>query len=123
MDRQFLTTAFIYGTLGLALGILMAATRNHVQMPAHAHILLLGFVVSMFYAVVHKLWLRKPSVMVSRLQFWLHQIGVIGLAGGLYLLYGGYAARDVLEPILGAASFSALIAFVLMGWLALVKTK
>lgn len=36
---------------------------------------------------------------------------------GLFILYGGYTARETIEPLLGGASIISLVAFVLMGWM------
>lgn len=117
MDRKFLRSAFIYGLLGLLLGIVMAASKNHIQLPTHAHLLLLGFVVSVLYGIFHKLWLDYEGTLLSHIQFWLHQLGVIGISLGLFILYGGYTARETIEPLLGGASIISLVAFVLMGWM------
>ncbi|MEQ8207840.1 MAG: TonB-dependent receptor [Woeseia sp.] len=114
MDRKFLMTAMGYGILGLVLGIYMAASENHGQMVTHAHIMLLGFLVSFFYAVVHKLWLPETTGKMAKTQFLLHQLGTAGLVVGLYLLYGRYFPAATVGPVLGIFSITALTAFVLM---------
>lgn len=55
MDRKFILTAFGYAILGLALGIHMAASKDHGQFVTHAHIMLVGFVLSFIYGLCHKL--------------------------------------------------------------------
>jgi hypothetical protein len=47
-------------------------------------------------------------------QLFAHQLGVLGMCGGLFLLYGGFASGAVLEPILGVASIAVLLGAVLM---------
>ncbi|WP_411359743.1 TonB-dependent receptor [Pseudidiomarina salilacus] len=123
MDRKFLLTAFIYGLLGLLLGIAMAASKNHTQLPTHAHLLLLGFVVSVLYGIFHKVWLDYEGTLLSHIQFWLHQLGVVGISLGLFVLYGGFTARKSIEPLLGGASVITLVAFVLMGWMLLRQAR
>lgn len=114
MDRKYLMTAFGYGILGLLLGTIMGATQNHSQMPTHAHIMLLGFVVSFVYGVVYKLWIHGDSGTLGKTQFYVHQVGTAGLLIGLYLLYGGYAGMDRLAPVLGVSSIIALTGMILM---------
>lgn len=114
MDRKFLMTAMGYGILGLILGIYMAASENHGQMVTHTHIMLLGFVVSFFYAAVHKLWLPGNTVKLAKTQFLLHQLGTAGLVAGLYLLYGRYTPAATIGPVLGVFSVIAFAGFVLM---------
>ena len=57
MDRRFVLAAFGYAILGLGLGLFMGISQDHGQMPTHAHIMLVGFVISFIYALCHKIWL------------------------------------------------------------------
>ena len=73
MDRKFVISALCYAMLGMLLGIYMAATQDHGQFVTHAHIMLVGFVVSFIYALCHKLWLDGPNRRLAQIQFYLHQ--------------------------------------------------
>jgi membrane protein DedA with SNARE-associated domain len=66
LDKSFLMWALSYAAAGLALGIYMAATHNHGELVTHAHILLIGFVLSLVYGIIHKLWLQKPNRTVAK---------------------------------------------------------
>lgn len=114
MDRKFLMTAFGYAILGLVLGVYMGISQNHGQLVAHAHIMLLGFVVSFIYAVCYKLWLPTATGGLGTAQFWTHQVGTLGLSVGLYILYGGLMAPQKIGPVLGIFSITALIGLILM---------
>jgi len=46
-DKKYVVWALSYAAVGLVLGIYMAATHNHAELVTHAHILLIGFVVSL----------------------------------------------------------------------------
>lgn len=41
---KFIKSAVVYIILGMILGIYMAASQNHSQMPTHAHLNLIGWV-------------------------------------------------------------------------------
>lgn len=114
LDRFHLLAALLYGMLGLGLGIYMAASHDHGMAVAHAHLLLVGFLLSFAYAVIGRLWLTNHSAMLRGLQFAGHHIGVVGLISGLVLLYSGGVSRSTLEPLLAASSILLLIALVLM---------
>lgn len=114
MNRKFLLTALGYAILGIALGIYMAKTQNHRQHVTHAHILLIGFVLSFAYAVIHKLWLDGVSGILPAIQFWAHQLGTAGVIIGLFLLYGDMAPEPVVGPILGIFSVAVLISVICM---------
>ncbi len=123
MDRKYALTAFGYAILGVILGIYMAKTHNHSQLPTHAHIMLLGFVTSFIYAVAYKLWITETSCKkLAAAQFWTHQIGTPGLTIGLFLLYGQFATIETVGPILGIFSLIILTSFILMKVL-FIKSK
>lgn len=114
MDKKYVTTALGYALLGILLGIYMAASKNHIQHVTHAHILLIGFVVSFIYAVIYKLWLMGDTGMLGKVQYWAHQSGTLVIIIGLFLLYGGYAPEPTLGPILGVASLAVFAGMLLM---------
>lgn len=123
MDRKFVLTALGYAIIGLALGIHMAMSKNHGQLVTHAHIMLLGFVVSFVYGLCHKLWLSNTTKMLAVLQYYIHQVGALVLLVGLFLLYGNWVDAGVLDPILGIASILVLVGVVLMKVLFIQATR
>ncbi len=94
----------------------MAASKNHGEFVAHAHILLVGFVVSFIYGLIHKLWLGTTKRTVAAVQFYLHQASTLVMAIGLLLFYGGLF-QDVLDPILAMSAFGVLGGALLMIYL------
>ena len=112
--RWHVTFGLGFAVIGMALGIYMAVSQNHAEHPTHAHILLLGFVVSVLYGVVYKLWLAGTSARMAALQTVLHELGATVLAVALFLLFGGQATEATLGPILGFGSICALLGAVLM---------
>lgn len=116
-DKKFLLAALLYMVIGLGVGVFMAASHNHAQHVTHAHILLVGFVLSLIYAVIHKLWITVESPAIANAQFILHQLGAIGLAVGLWLLYGNIVAEARIELLLGGSSLAVLAGALLMFFL------
>jgi len=114
LDRRFLLWALGYAAVGLALGIYMGASGNHAELVTHAHILLIGFVLSLVYGIIHKLWLENPSRGVASAQFVLHQAAAITVSAALFLLYGNMLPESTLGPVLGIASAGVLLAMLLM---------
>lgn len=119
LDRRFLLCGFAYAIAGMGLGIYMAASHNHSLFVAHAHILLVGFVVSFIYALIHKLWIVGARARLAVFQFYLHQLATLVMSVGLVLLYAVLVPEPTIGPLLGLASVGVLIAVVLMGWLVL----
>jgi hypothetical protein len=114
LDRRFLVWGLGYAALGMALGVYMAASHNHGELVTHTHILLVGFVLSSLYAIIHRLWLRNPRPLLARVQFWVHQLGTLGVSIGLFLLYGSFMEEAKLEPVLGVSSIAILLGALLM---------
>lgn len=113
-DRAYLIWALSYAAGGMGLGIFMAESGNHGQLVTHAHILLVGFVTSLIYAVVHKLWLPAPPRMLATIQFILHQAGSLAMFSGLLMLFGHVATEDQLSPLLGSAALAVILGMLLM---------
>ncbi|MBW8824570.1 MAG: TonB-dependent receptor [Xanthomonadales bacterium] len=117
IDRKFLLCGLFFAIAGLCLGIYMAISRNHAEMPAHAHIMLVGFVFSFIYATIHRLWLPGLVGKLKSIQFILHELGALLLAVGLLLLFSGHGSEDSLGPCLGIGAFSVLLAMLMMTWM------
>lgn len=116
-------TSLGYAIVGLALGIFMAASKDHGQLVTHAHIMLVGFVVSFVYALCHKLWLNNSTSRLAIAQFYIHQIGTVVLVTGLFLLYGNFVSMETIDPLLAVASIVVFIGVILMKILFITATK
>ena len=114
IDRRYVVWALCYATLGMVLGIYMAASHNHAEFVTHAHILLVGFAVSFIYGTIHKLWLAAPGRGIANAQFALHQASAITMTGGLFLMFANMVPAPTLEPILATALIGVLLGMLLM---------
>lgn len=113
-DRKYLIWALAYAMAGMCLGLYMAGSGNHGQLVAHAHILLIGFAISFFYAIIHRLWLPQPGRTLPQVQFVLHQAAAFIVSLGLLLLYGGVVPESTIGPVLGVSAAGVLAGVVLM---------
>lgn len=120
-DRKYLVWALVYVVIGMCLGIYMAASHNHAEHVTHAHIMLVGFLLSFAYGIIHKLWLVQPSPTIAKVQFVLHHAAAVSMFTALFLLYGGLVPETQLEPILGISSVTVLIAALSMLYM-VIKT-
>ena len=121
-DRKFLVWSLGYAVIGIALGIFMAASGNHSQFDAHAHVLLVGFVMSFAYAVICRLWLADKPSRLAGTQFLLHQAGATTMFLGLFSLHEGIAEEGQIAPFLGIASIAVFVAALLMMFM-VIKAK
>ncbi|GIT97572.1 TonB-dependent receptor [Sulfurovum sp. TSL1] len=123
MDRRFVLTGLMYAIVGLALGIYMAASKDHGHLVTHTHILLIGFVVSFIYGVCHKLWLNNLISKLSVAQFYIHQVGTLGAVIGLFLYYGNFVSLQTIDPFLALFSITIFIGMILMTVLFIQSSK
>ena len=116
IDRKFLLCSLAYAVFGMGVGIYMAVSKDHVELVAHAHILLVGFVVSFIYSLMHKLWISPGIRSLANVQFYLHQFSALIMSTGLLLFYGGLF-REALDPVLAVSSLGVLGGALLMIYL------
>ena len=113
-DRAYLIWALCYAAAGMGLGIYMGISGNHGQFVTHAHIMLVGFVTSLVYAVIYRLWVPAPSRALATTQFILHQAGALTMFAGLLLIYGHAAPEERVGPIMGPAAIAVILGVLLM---------
>jgi len=84
----FIKCAMVYFLLAIVLGLHMAVSgTTYPYMPIHAHFNLLGWMSMMIYGVGYHILPRfsgKPlySEKIAEWQFWLANVGLIGMALG-----------------------------------------
>jgi hypothetical protein len=100
VSQLFFAVAVLCGLAGMAWGIQMAENNNHLQMPAHAHLNLLGWVGSAIYGTFFALnpgRIRRSAWIV----FVLNTVGVATMIPFLALFYaeGMPATSSYLVPL------------------------
>ena len=81
---KFAWASLIYLVIGSTMGIIMLLTSESIK-SSHAHVLLIGFVAMMIFGVGYHLLpvfagTDLYSLRLAEIQFWLQNIGLIGLA-------------------------------------------
>ena len=114
--RNFFTLAIIYALCGMALGIHMAISEDHGQMPTHAHIMVAGWLMSAVFAFFYHLFPAVGQKVLAKVHFWLTAISGIGLMIGLYILLAG---NPGIEPLLGIASIGFYAGMLLFAFISL----
>jgi len=102
----YFRTAILFLIAGLSIGIMMAISRNHDVMGAHAHINLLGWVTSALFGGYYALNPAKAEGRLPLIQYGVYTAGVLIMVVSLYLLLQGNVAFEM--PV----AAGALITFV-----------
>jgi cbb3-type cytochrome oxidase subunit 1 len=111
--RGFLGAAVIYGIVGLVLGLKMAISHDHDQIPAHAHVNLIGWASFFLFAIFYHSFGEKVSNLLARIHFWLAQISLLGLTVGLYLIYSG---QTQFEPLAATSALTYAASFLVFAY-------
>jgi hypothetical protein len=114
--RNFFILAMINAVCGILLGLHMAITRDHGQMPTHAHVMVLGWLMSGFFAIFYHLFPQMGGSRLAIVHFWLTATSGIVLLISLFFLMAGHEAIEPLTAVSSLAFFAALLLFV---WIAL----
>lgn len=114
--RLFFTLALAYAVAGMCLGIFMAASHDHGQMPTHAHIMVAGWLMSSVFAFFYHLFPEIGARPLARVHFWIQGLSGVVLVVSLFVLLNGYEA---IEPVTALASVGFLIGMLVFIWTAL----
>ena len=111
IDGLFLRTAVVYALAGMSLGIFMALSNDHSQMPTHAHINLLGWASMALYAAVYRLWPEAARSPLAAWHFWIANVGALVLVVSVGGIMAGH--EESFGPIAGLGAILSLIAMLL----------
>lgn len=115
--RIHLVLGLVWILAGMLLGEHMGRSGDHGQMPTHAHIMLVGGVLPILWAVIYRVFGLATGA-IAWIQTAAHHIGAAVMIAALYMLYGHMAAEAVLGPLLGISAISVILSVVLMLFLA-----
>ena len=119
IDGLFLRTAVVYVLAGMVLGIFMALSDDHSQMPTHAHMNLLGWASMALYAVVYRVWPEAGRSPLAPWHFWLANLGTLMVVIGVAGIMAGH--EEIFGPLAGVGSILSLIGMLLFA--AIVYTR
>ncbi|MDF2725739.1 MAG: cytochrome-c oxidase [Paenibacillus sp.] len=100
MGILMLKIASFYFLVGVMMGMGMSMTESFSLSPVHVHLNLIGWVSMAIGGLVYD---RFPAASrtLGKLHFWMHNIGVPLMMGGLAAYILGYASLAPLIPVGG----------------------
>jgi cbb3-type cytochrome oxidase subunit 1 len=115
LAARFFGSAVVYAVLGMLLGLVMGITKDHSQMPTHAHILVIGWVSFAIFGFFYHLFPQAAANRLAPAHFWLAQVSFVLLIVALFLLLSGNTAID---PIAAVGSTGYLMSMILFAAIA-----
>jgi peptidoglycan/LPS O-acetylase OafA/YrhL len=113
LSNYFFKTATILLIVGTAMGLHMGISEDHSAMPAHAHVMLLGWVTSALFGGYYALLPAKAERRVAFVHFGVFVLGMLIMLPALYLKYTGYQG---FEPLLGGGSMIVFLGVLIFAY-------
>ena len=110
MSTRFFRMAVIYSLVGVGFGIYMAITHNFANKAVHVHANLVGWVSLAIMGLAYHAFAAMAESALAKVHFWLHNLGLPVMLGGIFLIYNGQAERG--EPMAGIGSLVVALGFV-----------
>ncbi len=116
VSRNFLLLGSAFLIIGILIGMYMGGSGDHALAVSHAHINLIGFVLSVIFALTYKAY---PAMTVGRLagsHFWLHAAGAIIVNVMLFCMLAGIITEAAMVPLAPLAETLILLGVLAFGW-------
>ncbi|MBA2125220.1 hypothetical protein DLM45_03145 [Hyphomicrobium methylovorum] len=113
---RFFASALIYAVLGMSLGLLMGITKDHTQMPTHAHLLLIGWVSFTLIGFFYHLFPERASSRWANVHFWLAQASILVLIAGLAQIFAGYESGELFAAVGSIGLLISTVLFAIIAW-------
>jgi predicted membrane channel-forming protein YqfA (hemolysin III family) len=114
--RNFFILGIVMAIAGMILGITMAMTQNHAQMPTHAHIMVAGWLMSAVFGFFYHLFPVARQNKLATIHFWMHAVGIVVLTVSLYFVLAG---NPGVEPVTAVSSILFFLGLLLFAWIAI----
>lgn len=92
MGKAYLKVASVYFTIGVLAGLTMGIIHDFRFTSVHAHVNLLGWVSMALFGIIYHFYPNAANSKLAKTQFWLHNIGVPVMLGGIALQVLGVSA-------------------------------
>lgn len=92
VGKAYLKVASIYFAIGVLAGLTMGIIHDFRFTSVHAHVNLLGWVSMALFGIIYHFYPNAANSKLAKTQFWLHNIGVPVMLGGIALQVLGVSA-------------------------------
>ncbi len=116
VSRNFLLVGAAFLIIGLIIGMYMGATGDHALAVGHAHINLVGFVLSAIFALTYRCYAAMEASRLATYHFWLHLAGAVVLNVMLLLFLGGRISEANMAPVAPLSEMAVVIGVLLFSF-------
>ncbi len=102
-SKWLLRIAAIYALIGALIGSDLAGRKDYTMVPAHAHILVVGWLTLFAYGIFYYVFKNISMVKTAKVQAWTSIIGGGLMPMGMLLYYKAESTATLLAFIIPAA--------------------
>src|SRR5918912_2385132 len=106
-----LRAAVVFGIVGMGWGILMAASRDHSAMPAHAHLNLLGWVSLFLFGIYYRLHPAIDTTRLALVQVVSWSLGSVVLVAAVAAIHAGHEGADPVAAVGSVVVIASMLLF------------
>jgi hypothetical protein len=123
ISRNFMLLGSAFLIVGIVIGMYMGGSGDHSLALSHAHINLLGFVLSAVFALTYKAYPAMAEGRLASAHFWLHFVGAIMVNLMVFLLLAEIITEAGMVPLAPISEFLVLLGVLAFGWNVLQNAK
>ncbi len=104
MGAKFFKIAVVYFVIAILIGLTMGIIQDFSLTPVHVHLNLLGWVSMAVFGAIYHFYPQAAETGLAKTHFWLHNIGVPVMQGGLaYVVLTGNTGAEIFVIIASIA--------------------
>lgn len=123
VSRNFLLLGSAFLIVGIVIGMYMGGSGDHSLALSHAHVNLLGFVLSVLFALTYKAYPAMTDGRLASIHFWLHLFGALILNVLLFLMLAQIISEAAMVPLAPISESLVLLGVLAFGWNVLQNAK
>ena len=116
VSRNFMLLGSAFLIIGIVIGMYMGGSGDHSLALSHAHINLLGFVLSVVFALTYKAYPAMAEGRLASIHFWLHLVGAVMVNLLLFLMLSKVITEAAMVPLAPISEFLVLLGVLTFGW-------
>lgn len=116
VSRNFMLLGAAFLIVGIVLGMYMGGSGDHSLAISHAHINLLGFVLSAVFALTYKAYPAMAAGRLASAHFWLHFVGAVMVNLLVFLLLAQIITEAAMVPFAPISEFLVLLGVLAFSW-------
>jgi cbb3-type cytochrome oxidase subunit 1 len=116
VSRNFLLLGSVFLIVGIVMGMYMGGSGDHSLALSHAHINLLGFVLSAVFALTYKAYPAMAESRLASVHFWLHLVGAVMVNLLVFLMLAQIITEAAMVPIAPISEFLVLLGVLAFSW-------